>query len=584
MTELKSNANQQQSRQCGTIYPAHQNVHINNSQQSIPVTTTNANKPLKKQTSALDNIAFHLGIGKSDSDLADDRNLYVTLLLLGALVIVFVASVTGFFVMWFTDVYDNSLLEKLKLSYNSTAAEWWERPPVNPLLKVHVFNYTNIEEFFNGEAKKLKVVDLGPYVYRETAGKINVSYNGDGTITYKEFRSYQFLANQSSGMQYDKVVIPNIPMFTAVSKYYDETFYKKMLLNTALSGVGAKPFITLPVDSFLWGYEDELLNLAKKFSFNSEISFEKFGILMTRNGTSAETFTIYSGEMDLKQLAVIKGLDGKSALDLWTTDECNRVDGTDGSQFPPHLMDKRQTLYVFIKSLCRKFPLRYEKEVTLFDGIPAWRYKAPLNVFAHPSINADNQCFCHLGSASCPPSGLLNATMCSYGAPIYASFPHFYTGAESLLDTVDGLDPQRDKHETYADIHPRLAFPIDGASRFQINVQVRKTSYITGLEKFDEDHILPVVWLEVVPGVISEELRNMIYHSTFSANAIQLSFKYGSLLICVTTLALLSMACYFRTKNNSDYNLRCIDQFTKTTNETPAKSISVNETKNNEIH
>ncbi|XP_055628151.1 lysosome membrane protein 2 isoform X2 [Toxorhynchites rutilus septentrionalis] len=464
------------------------------------------------------------------------------------------ASVMGFFVMWFTDIYDNSLLENLKLRYNTTAAEWWEKPPVNPLLRVHVFNYTNIDEFMKGQAKKLHVVDLGPYVYHETAEKVNITFNNDGTITYKEKRSYQFLANQSNGMQYDRVLVPNIPMLTAVAGYYSESFYKKMLLNTAITSVGAKAFKILPVDSFLWGYEDELLNLAKKFSFNSEISFEKFGILMTRNGTSSETFTIYSGESDLRQLSIIKEMNGKSSMDMWTTDECNRLDGTDGSQFPPHLMDKRQTLYVFIKSLCRKFPLRYEKEVTLFDGIPAWRYKAPTDVFAHPDVNADNQCFCHLGSASCPPSGLLNATLCSYGAPIYASFPHFYTGDSKLLETVSGLNPQKEKHETFADIHPRLAFPIDGASRFQINVQVRKTSYITGMEPFEEDQILPVVWLEVVPGEISDELRNMIYHSTFSANAIQLSFKYGSLLICVTTFSLLAMTCYFRRKNGSDIN------------------------------
>uniref|UniRef100_A0A8D8MWG3 Lysosome membrane protein 2 n=1 Tax=Culex pipiens TaxID=7175 RepID=A0A8D8MWG3_CULPI len=273
--------------------------------------------------------------------------------------------------------------------------------------------------------------------------------------------------------------------------------------------------------------------------------------LLQRNGTSTETFTIYSGENDLKQLAVIKEMDGKSKMEMWTTDECNRVDGTDGSQFPPHLMDKKQTLYVFIKSLCRKFPLQYEKDVILFDGIPAWRYKAPLDVFSHPSINSDNQCFCDLGSASCPSSGLLNATMCSFGAPIYASFPHFYTGDKKLLETVDGLKPQQEKHETFADIHPRLAFPIDGASRFQINVQVKKTAYITGLEHFQDDQILPVIWLEVVPGEISEELRNMIYHSTFSANAIQLSFKYGSLFVCLASLALLTITCYFRTKKIS---------------------------------
>uniref|UniRef100_A0A8D8KL16 Lysosome membrane protein 2 n=2 Tax=Culex pipiens TaxID=7175 RepID=A0A8D8KL16_CULPI len=542
MTELKTAGNQQNS-----VSKPQQNITKRNNGA-----VESSSKITCRRSNTLDNIAYHLGIPKSDADeVDDDRSVYVTLLLLGFLIIVFIASVTGFFVMWFTDVYDNSILEKLKLTYNSTAAEWWENPPINPLLKVHVFNYTNVDEFFEGKAPKLEVVDLGPYVFLETAGKTNVSFNNDGTITYKEKRSYQFLANQSNGMQFDKVVVPNIPMLTAISNYYDESFYKKMILNTALTGVKAKPFKVLPVDSFLWGYEDELLSLAQKFSFNPEVSFSKFGILMTRNGTSTETFTIYSGENDLKQLAVIKEMDGKSKMEMWTTDECNRVDGTDGSQFPPHLMDKKQTLYVFIKSLCRKFPLQYEKDVILFDGIPAWRYKAPLDVFSHPSINSDNQCFCDLGSASCPSSGLLNATMCSFGAPIYASFPHFYTGDKKLLETVDGLKPQQEKHETFADIHPRLAFPIDGASRFQINVQVKKTAYITGLEHFQDDQILPVIWLEVVPGEISEELRNMIYHSTFSANAIQLSFKYGSLFVCLASLALLTITCYFRTKKIS---------------------------------
>lgn len=551
MTELKPTEKQQNSVSKSWQDIQHKSTKLNNG------SVESSSKVSCKRSNTLDNIAYHLGIPKSDTDeVDDDRSVYVTLLLLGFLIIVFIASVTGFFVMWFTDFYDNSILEKLKLTYNSTAAEWWENPPINPLLKVHVFNYTNIDEFFEGKASKLNVVDLGPFVFLETAGKTNVSFNNDGTITYKEKRSYQFLANQSSGMQYDKVVVPNIPMLTAVSNYYSESFYKKMILNTALTGVKAKPFKVLPVDSFLWGYEDELLNLAQKFSFNPEVSFSKFGILMTRNGTSAETFTIYSGENDLKRLAVIKEMDGKSKLEMWTTDECNRVDGTDGSQFPPHLMDKKQTLYVFIKSLCRKFPLQYERDVILFDGIPAWRYKAPLDVFAHPSTNSDNQCFCDLGSASCPSSGLLNATMCSFGAPIYASFPHFYTGDKRLLESLNGLNPQQEKHETFADIHPRLAFPIDGASRFQINVQVRKTAYITGLEQFQDDQILPVIWLEVVPGEISEELRNMIYHSTFSANAIQLSFKYGSLFICVASLALLTITCYFRTKRNLKSNAK----------------------------
>lgn len=52
-------------------------------------------------------------------------------------------------------------------------------------------------------------------------------------------------------------------------------------------------------------------------------------------------------------------------------------------------------------------------------------------------------------------------------------------------------------------------------------------------------------------GEISEELRSMIYHSTFSANAIQLSFKYGTLLVCVASLGMLVATLYYRGKTLS---------------------------------
>lgn len=156
------------------------------------------------------------------------------------------------------------------------------------------------------------------------------------------------------------------------------------------------------------------------------------------------------------------------------------MDGTDGSQFPPYLMDKKHSLQVFIKAFCRKFPLVYHSEVNIFDGIPAWRYKAPKNVFANPDINPENQCYCHIDSGSCSPNGIFNASLC-FKAPILTSFPHFLTGDKLLFRDLDGLQPDEDKHLTFADIHPRLAFPIGGASRFQINVQIHKVDMISGM-------------------------------------------------------------------------------------------------------
>lgn len=91
-----------------------------------------------------------------------------------------------------------------------------------------------------------------------------------------------------------------------------------------------------------------------------------------------------------------------------------------------------------------------------------------------------------------------------------------------------------------------------GASRFQINVQVNKIGSISDLQHFDDEQILPVMWMEVTSDEIPEEFRAMIYHSTFSANAIQLSLRYGSLLIATITLAVLVAGYYYNAKTEEE--------------------------------
>ncbi len=69
------------------------------------------------------------------------------------------------------------------------------------------------------------------------------------------------------------------------------------------------------------------------------------------------------------------------------------------------------------------------------------------------------------------------------------------------------------------------------------------------MAQLQEGQYLPVLWMEITSGELSDELRALIYHTTFSANAIQLSLRYGSLLVSATTMALLVAACYFNGKN-----------------------------------
>lgn len=56
---------------------------------------------------------------------------------------------------------------------------WWQNPPVTPIVKVHVFNYSNFDRYMIGDDEKIKVVELGPYTYREIVKKIHMKIHND---------------------------------------------------------------------------------------------------------------------------------------------------------------------------------------------------------------------------------------------------------------------------------------------------------------------------------------------------------------------------------------------------------------------
>lgn len=76
--------------------------------------------------------------------------------------------------------------------------------------------------------------------------------------------------------------------------------------------------------------------------------------------------------------------------------------------------------------------------------------------------------------------------------------------------------------------------------------------FLVELDRFEDGQILPVLWMEVTSGEISKELRAMIYHSTFSANAIQISLRYGTLLLCIVLVTLIVVIIYFKSKPNGN--------------------------------
>jgi scavenger receptor class B, member 1 len=109
-------------------------------------------------------------------------------------------------------------------------------------------------------------------------------------------------------------------------------------------------------------------------------------------------------------LGIVAEYNEKKKLTTWKTDECNRVDGSEGSMFPPPQVAAGQRLFVFMPQLCRRVPFDAEKHMHT-NGMPAIRYSPPADVAA-PN-NPENKCFCVDGK--CPPKGIFDIGPCTYG-------------------------------------------------------------------------------------------------------------------------------------------------------------------------
>ncbi|XP_045508738.1 scavenger receptor class B member 1-like [Colias croceus] len=468
-----------------------------------------------------------------------DRRYYCLITVLSA---TFVLSLLGTIFFCFTDTINDAIISNMAIRNNSIAYSMWRRPTVKPLMKVHLFNYSNWQRVRDGLDKKLHLDDVGPYVYSQQLERVNIKFEGD-LLTYQERNNFQFLPEKSTGAHFDQVFVPNLPLLGVVAKSVSLQYFGQIALKTTLSTFAnhKDAFLKLPVQRFLWGYDDSIIDLAKPvLSLQGQLNFDKFGLLVTKNGTVSDRLTINTGENDKDKMNILEKLNGDRQLKHWGSTECNRIDASDGTIFPPSMLDKKDTLHVFYANLCRRLPFNYVKDVEIADGIQLLRYRMPDTVFDDPAHFPPNQCYCEIDTGECPPRGVINVTACAMGAPALASFPHFHLGDPSLRKPFTGLNPNPELHESYLDVHPTLGISLSGKSSLQINIQVRKTNLYPALSFLEDGLILPVAWIEMTVEELPDSLRSLVYHGTYSTAAAQL----GLTVFCVLTLVLSGLSLF----------------------------------------
>ncbi|KAK7866502.1 hypothetical protein R5R35_014364 [Gryllus longicercus] len=381
--------------------------------------------------------------------------------------------------------------ERLKMRPGLPAYDWWVTPP--PVLtSLYIFNVTNSHQFLSGEDDMLQLQEIGPVVYLELLIHKNVTFHPNGTLTYVGHRELAFQPNLTKVDINASLVVPNLSVLGIASYLHDASFFTKIGLSVLLRRLRSEPFSHVTVYDYLWNYKDPLLQVARNLA-PFLVPVNNIGVLQTMYREKDDEVTVHIGPGSDRRFFTMDRYHGRPRFGYWPDERCDTVEGaTEGVLYQQDIR-RNDSLRYFRKALCRVAPITYAGDV-LRDGVDAYRFELPDNFFDRfedPSTD------CFAGDPSAPlVSGLSDCSPCFFNFPLAASAPHFMNGDPVLIDSVRGMNPQRDKHGSYIVVEPITGIPMESCARIQSNLVVRKLSGISKkLERFSNISI-PMFWAE----------------------------------------------------------------------------------------
>ncbi|KAK3592837.1 hypothetical protein CHS0354_028913 [Potamilus streckersoni] len=442
----------------------------------------------------------------------------VSLLVVGVLLLI-----SGFVLLGLYDtIIHDKIKQEINLKQGGDIYNNWVEPPVPIYFQIYVFNLENPQQFMNGG--KPKVTQKGPYTYREHRKKGKIDYHVNDTVSYNEVRRFEFDRAMSVGSDDDNMTTINIPLVAIADIVRKEYPLIQELVELLLDWANESLVMDVTVNGILWGYEEPMIrkikDLAQKLGHPLNIS-DRFGLFSGQNNTDDGRYTIFTGVEDVSRFGVIDRWNGLRNLSYWTTDQCNMINGTDGTIFPPFI-DKSDILYLFSTDICRSIYVAYDEDVTLKD-IPMYRFVAPRSVFQTQN-NSANKGFC-TPPDNCLPDGLLNAENCKSGAPVVFSQPNFLDADESVIKSVDGIKPVREDHQTYIDLDPNTGAALNVAKRLQVNILIQNVSFITPTKKLHKMYF-PILWLNE-SAALTDKLADDFKKSVLTPMKILHGVEYG---------------------------------------------------------
>ncbi|CAL1260980.1 unnamed protein product [Larinioides sclopetarius] len=454
---------------------------------------------------------------------------------------ILVVSVT--ILLIFPTVYKNQLKSDVTLTDGSLLTGIWRDIPLPLYEKLYFFNITNGDDFLNNKAP-LNVTEMGPYTYSARWVKRYPEWHSNGTVSYRETRTYHFEPQLSVGSQEDVITTLNGPLIIAAEILKQYSPFERTLASLALGIAGEHVIIQKTVKELAYeGYPDTIMKLARFVVPNSPYQDGRFSWLYGKNATNDGVFTVFTGETDPKLTNIINKWNGQDKVTFWKNDTCNTIKGTSIETGPP-LPDVPESYTFFQSIFCRSLTFNYTGDVNHY-GVVTKRFKPTQNVFANGTEYPDNSCF----DVKARPSGVSDIKNCQFGAPALISWPHFYMADPSYLKDINGLQPNEEDHSSHLDADPITGISLDIQVRFQINLEM---SRVPGLLQFSNvpEGIFPVFWagLEIH---VTDDWAHFLKGQLNNPKIIAYSVLGGLVLICLV-LIIISLIVLRKTADDDE--------------------------------
>ena len=443
----------------------------------------------------------------------------------------------------------SQIKKQVGLKPGSDMRELWSTFPLPLDFKIYIFNVSNPTEILAG-AKPI-VQEVGPFFYDEYKHKVNLEdREEDDTVEYNFKSTWYFNPSKSNGLTgEEELVVPHLFILGMIKLTLMEQPSAIGIVNKAVDSIFKKPgtvfvkakakdilFDGLPIDCTVKDFAGAATcNVLKgKAEENGLLSdgegHYRFSLFGSRNGSAAaKRIRVFRGIKNYRDVGRVVEFDGKAEMSIWSAEHCNQYNGTDTTIFPPFIKEGDEIM-TFAADLCRNMGVQYSHR-TKVKGVNTYHYTAGLGDM---TTNPEEKCYCPTPD-TCLTKNLQDLYKCM-GSPIIGSLPHFYGSDEKYLEMVEGLHPDKEKHEIAMDLEPITATPLKAAQRLQFNMFLHPMEKVKLMKRFPEC-LFPLFWIE--EGILLDDEYVKIVKTLFRVMGIVGFMKWFTILVgaCATGAA-----------------------------------------------